>query len=163
MFKKKMLAVLIVALLLGGTGLAFAYWDNLQQQQAEELNIGNGVTLQVSAVATAPVGKVLVPAGVVMKANDVSSIVLTYNVKLDEAALAALDLDVVASNIQIGGSTVNADLVNIDISLASATVNDANVLVTVTVTLDQPATVAIYNVIKNQAITFDLTFTASIA
>ncbi len=160
---KKFLAVLIVAVLLGGTVLAFSYWDNLQQQEQEELNIGNGVTLVVSAVASAPAGKVLVPSGVVMKANDVTSVVLTYNVKLDEAALAALNLEVLASNIEIGGSAVNADLVNIVISLASSTVNASDVLVTVTVTLDQPATVGVYDVIKNQPITFDLTFTGSIA
>ncbi len=160
---KKLFAVLAVALLLGGTVLAFAYWDNLQQEQSEIIEIGNGVTLEVAAVAVAPAGKVLVPAGVVMKANDVNQVVLTYNVKLDEAALAALNLSVVASNIKIGGSTVNADLVNVAIALGSATVNNANVLVTVTVTLDQPDTVAIYDVIKNQSITFDLTFAATIA
>lgn len=160
---KKLFAVLAVALVLGGTVMAFAYWDNLQQQQNETIEIGNGVTLELSAVAVAPAGKVLVPAGVVMKANDVDEVVLTYNVKLDEAALEALDLSVVASNIKIGGSDVNADLVNVEIALGSATVNDANVLVTVTVSLNQPATVAVYDVIKNQSITFDLTFSAAIA
>lgn len=160
---KKLFAVLAVALVLGGTVMAFAYWDNLQQKQNETIEIGNGVTLQVAAVAVAPEGKVLVPAGVVMKANDVDEVVLTYNVKLDEAALEALHLSVVASNIKIGGSDVNADLVNVEIALGSATVNDANVLVTVTVSLNQPATVAVYDVIKNQSITFDLTFSAAIA
>lgn len=160
---KKLFAVLAVALVLGGTVMAFAYWDNLQQQQNETIEIGNGVTLELSAVAVAPAGKVLVPAGVVMKANDVDEVVLTYNVKLDEAALEALHLSVVASNIKIGGSDVNADLVNVEIALGSATVNDANVLVTVTVSLNQPATVAVYDVIKNQSITFDLTFSAAIA
>jgi hypothetical protein len=160
---KKILAVLVVAVLLGGSVLAFSYWDNLQQQEQETLNIGNGVTLQVAAVATAPAGKVLVPAGVVMKANDVTSVVLTYNVKLDEAAVTALDLEVLASNIQIGGSAVNAALVNVVITLGATTVNDANVLVTVTVTLNQPATVEVYDLIKNDPITFDLTFTGTIA
>jgi len=160
---KKLFAALIVALLLGGTVLAFSYWDNLQQEQSETINIGNGVTLLVAAEAVVPVGKVLVPSTVVMKANDVTSVVLTYNVKLDEAALAALNLSVVASNIQIGGSAVNAGLVNVVISLASSTVNATDVLVTVTVTLNQPATVEIYDVIKNQPITFDLTFTGTIA
>lgn len=160
---KKLFAVLVVALLLSGTVLAFAYWDNLEQEQSEIIEIGNGVTLQVAAVAVVPAGKVLVPNGVVMKANDVDEVVLTYNVKLDEAALADLDLSVVASNILIGGSAVNAGLVNVDIVLASPTVNSTNVLVTVTVTLNQPATVGVYDVIKNQDITFDLTFTGSIA
>lgn len=160
---KKFLAVLAVTLVLGGTVFAFAYWDNLQKQEQEELNIGNGVTLQVAAVATAEEGKVLVPAGVVMKADDVDSIVLTYNVNLDEEALEDLDLEVLASNILIGGSNVNAGLVNVDISLASPTVNASNVLVTVTVTLDEPLTLEVYDAIRSQPITFDLTFTGSIA
>ena len=158
---KKVIAAIIVALLLGGTALAFSWWDNLSQTQNETLEIGEGVTLNVSAVAAAPVGKVLVPAGVVLKANDVDEIVLTYNVALDQAALTALNLSVVASDIQIGGTTDNADLVNISISQASATVNDADVLVTVTVTIDEPSTQAIYDLIKNQSITFTLTFTSS--
>lgn len=155
---KKLLVALAIVGMLGGTVLAFSYWDNLQQSEQEVINVGNGVTLEVAVDDIVPAGKVLVPAGVVMKANDVDSVVLTYNVKLDEAALEALDLEVVASNIEIGGSDVNADLVNIAIVLGSATVNNANVLVTVTVTLDQPATVAVYNAIINQDITFDLTF-----
>ena len=160
---KKLFAVLVVALLLGGTVLAFSYWDNLQQEQSEIIEIGNGVTLQVAAVAVAPAGKVLVPAGVVMKANDVEEVVLTYNVKLDQAAIDDLDLEVVYSNVLIGGSAINAGLVNINIVKASSTVNSTDVLVTVTVTLTQPSTVEIYNVIKNQEITFDLTFSGSIA
>ena len=158
---KKLFAALLVAVLLGGTAFAFSWWDNLSQTQSETINVGEGVTLTVSAVAEAPTGKYLVPAGVVLKANDVEEIVLTYNVKLDQAAVDALNLDVQASNILIGGESTYSDLVNVSISQASTTVNDLNVLITVTVTLGQPTTLEIYNLIKNQAITFDLTFTAS--
>lgn len=158
---KRLFAALLVVLLLGGTAFAFSYWDNLSQQEQETINIGEGVTLTVSAVAEVPAGKYLVPAGVVLKANDVESVVLTYNVKLDLAAVTALDLSVVESNVLIGGASTYSSLVNIDISLASATVNDSDVLVTVTVTLDEPATQAEYDAIENGAITFDLTFTAS--
>jgi hypothetical protein len=158
---KKVLAAIIVALLLGGTAFAFSWWDNLSQTQNETIEIGEGVTLNVSAVATVPAGKVLVPAGVVLKANDVEEIILTYNVKLDQTALDDLNLSVEATNVQIGGSTDNIDLVNINISQSSATVNDADVLVTVTITIDEPSTQAIYDLIKNQAITFTLTFTGS--
>lgn len=159
--KKRILALIIIALLFSGTAMAFAYWDNLEQTQSETINIGEGVTLQVSAVATVPAGKVLVPAGSVLKANDVEEVVLTYNVNLDQTALVALNLDVVASNVQVGGSTTNAGLVNVSISQASATVNDSAVLVTVTVTLNEPADSAVYAAVINQAITFDLTFTGT--
>ncbi|MBN2877989.1 MAG: hypothetical protein JXL85_10115 [Bacilli bacterium] len=159
--KKKLIAVLLVAIMLSGSAFAYSWWDNLTQTEAQTVNIGEGVTLTVSAVAEAPSGKYLVPAGVVLKANDVEEIQLTYNVKLDQAALSALNLDVQASNVLIGGESTNASLVNIDISQASSTVNDSNVLVTITVTLSQPDTLEIYNTIKNQTITFDLTFTAT--
>lgn len=158
---KKLIAVLAMVIVLGGSTMAFAWWDDLQKTQNETLTIGEGVTLQVAAVATAPVGKVLVPAGVVIKANDVTSIVLTYNVKLDLAAVSALNLAVASSNVQIGGSATNAGLVNIAISPASTTVNATNVLITVTVTLAAPATVEVYNAVINQPITFTLTFTAT--
>jgi hypothetical protein len=158
---KKLSFILLALFVLGGTAVAYAYWDNLQQTQNETITIGNGVTLQKEAVAVAPAGKVLVPTGVVLKANDVTSIVLTYNVKLDEAALTALNLSVSASNIQINGSSDYENLVNIAISPATTTVNATNVLITVTVTLTAPATVEIYNLIKNQPITFTLTFTAT--
>lgn len=158
---KKLSVILLALFVLGGTAVAYAYWDNLQQTQEETINIGQGVTLQKSVVATAPAGHKLVPSGVVLKANDVTSITLTYNVKLDVEALNALTLNVQASNIQIDGSATHAGLVNINISQASATVNATDVLVTVTVTLTQPATEAAYNAIINQPITFTLTFTAA--
>jgi len=158
---KKLSFILIALFVLGGSAVAFAWWDTLSQTEEETLTIGNGVVLQVAAVAEAPVGKVLVPAGVVLKANDLESIVLTYNVKLDLEAVEALDLDVVASDIEIGGSTANAGLVQIAIVQAANEVNAENVLITVTVTLNMPASEAVYNAIKNQPITFTLTFTAT--
>ncbi len=158
---KKFLAVIALALVLGGSALAFAWWDNLSANREEVITIGQGVTLQVAAVATAPEGKVLVPAGVVLKANDVTEVVLTYNVKLDLEVLTALDLTVSASNIQIGGSSEHEALVTIDIAQAAATVNNADVLVTVTITLAQPDTEEVYLEIINQDITFTLTFSAS--
>lgn len=152
--------VALVVVLLSGTAFAFSWWDNLSQTQSETVTIGEGVTLTVNAVAEAPAGSYLVPAGVVLKANDVESIVLTYNVKLDQTVLSDLNLDITASNVLIGGDATNSSLVNINISQASSTVNDSDVLVTVTVTLSQPSSFEIYNVIKNQVITFDLTFEA---
>ena len=158
---KRILLLLLVAVLLGGTALAFGYWDSLSDSSNGTIEIGQGVTLTVTdVVAEAPAGSYLVPTGVVVKENDVNSIDLTYNVKLDLAVVTALDLSVVESNVLIGGDATNKDLVNFAYDLASDTVNDSNVLVTVTVTLTAPATEEIYNLIKNQTITFDLTFSA---
>ena len=136
----------------------------LTQTKNEIINIGEGTTLVVQAVAGVPSGKVLVPADTVMKANDVDKIVLTYNVKLNKTALTDLNLNVTWSNIKIGDDyDTNANLVNINIIPELSTVNSTDVLVTVTVTLTEPATQEIYNVIKNKLITVTLTFSGTIA
>ncbi len=158
---KKLSVFAIALLLIGGSAMAFAWWDRLSVEEEEIISIGAGVTLEVDAVAGVPEGKFLVPAGVILKTDDVNEIVLTYNVKLDTELPDALDLAVTESNVEIGGDDTYAGLVNIDISLAEAEVNNADVLVTVTVTLTEPADEATYDAIKNQDITFTLTFTAS--
>lgn len=103
----------------------------------------------------------MVPSGALMKTNDVDEIVLTYNVKLDKAVVAAPTLTVTSSNVEINGSTTYSSLVDIDIVLGSSTVNNSDVLVTVTVTLLEPGDVTAYNAVINQNITFDLTFSAA--
>lgn len=158
---KKLLVILGALLVLGGSASAYAWWDTLQQTSNETITIGEGVTLNVNATATVPAGKVLVPAGVVLKANDVESVVLTYDVFLDFAATSDLPLTVTASNILINGSATNAGLVNVNISLAQNVVNSTAVVATVTVTLTEPTTEAEYLAIANQDITFTLTFTAT--
>ncbi len=158
---KKLLVAIIAFALIGGSVSAFAYWDDLSQTESETITLGQGVTLSVSATATAPAGKVLVPTGVVTKTNDVTSIVLTYDVELDTSLSSDLTLDVSASDIQIGGSTTYASLANVVVSPTSTGVNSTAVEVTVTVTLTEPATQAEYDAIKNQPITFNLNFNAS--
>ena len=138
----------------------FAYWDLLTQTQDETLNVGNGVELIVQAHAVAPAGKVLVPSGVVLKPNDVTEIVLTYNVRIDQAIVDDLTLSVTESNVKIGGDSTHAGLVKISIS-EDTLVNNSNVLVTVTVTLNEPISQAQYDAIKNKEITFTLTFTGA--
>jgi len=160
---KKLLVAIIAFALIGGSVSAFAYWDDLSQTESETITLGQGVTLSVSATASAPEGKVLVPTGVVTKTNDVTSIVLTYDVELDTAVSTALNLDVSASDVQIGGLGDHAGLANINVSQAASTVNNTAVVVTVTVTLTEPTTQAEYDAIKNQPITFNLNFNASAA
>ncbi|MDD4988414.1 MAG: hypothetical protein PHS68_05935 [Candidatus Izemoplasmatales bacterium] len=158
---KKFMAAIAVAIVLGGSAFAYAWWDNLDQTQEETLTIGQGVTLEVAASAVAPEGKFLVPTGAVLKANDVTEIVLTYNVALDQAVINPLTLSVVASDVLINADATYADLVNINIVKAETTVNNVDVLVTVTVTLTEPATELAYNAVHNQPITFTLSFSAT--
>lgn len=159
--KKRMLAILLVLFLLGGSAVAYGYWDNLSQEQNNvTLTVGEGVTLEVAVGDQMGANDVLVPAGVVLKANDVTSVALTYNVNLDQAVLSNLNLTVTASNVQINGSTTNAGLVNISVD-APATINSSTVVVTVTVTLTEPADAATYAAVYGQDITFDLDFVAA--
>ena len=159
MFKK--LAIVLVALLaLGGTVSAYAWWDTLQETQNETLTVGEGTDLVVNVTASAPSGKVLIPAGQVLGVNDVNEIVLQYNVNLTKELQSDLTLAVTASNVLIGGDATNAGLVNIAIT-PNQNINSSTVSVTVTVTLTEPTTAEIYNAIINDDITFDLTFNAS--
>ncbi len=161
---KKIFAVLLVAILLGGSAFAYSYWDNLEKTQSETITIGEGKSVTVSANASAQAGKVLVPAGVVLGTNDVESYVLTYDVALDNQAASDLVLGVTSSNVLIGGVSTYSSLVNINISLDQTALNaDSTVVVTVTVTLTEPADEAAYNAVINSDITFDLTFTATVA
>lgn len=157
---RKIIVVVLIAILLAGTSVAYAWWDNQSQTHTETIQIGEGVTLTVNAVVTTPENKVLVPLGVTLKENDVNQIDLSYNVKLDSTIQNDLNLIVESSNVFIGGLADHADLVNIEISQASETINGSDVLVNVVMTLTLPATEEIYNQIKNQSITFDLTFRA---
>jgi hypothetical protein len=142
-------------------GLIYAYWDSLSVAKDETIVVGEGTSVEVVAVAEAPPGKTLVPAGVVMGPNDVTSIELTYNVKLSKQASTALNLSVVASDKKIAGDSAYGDLVNVGIVKGANTVNNTNVLVTVTVTLSAPGSAEVYEAIKNENITFTLTFSAS--
>lgn len=94
----------------------FAYWDLLTNTQDATLNVGKGVVLEVDAQAVVPAGKVLVPSGVVLKPNDVTQIVLEYNVRISEPISNNLTLSVTASDIKIGVDSTHASLVNILIS-----------------------------------------------
>jgi hypothetical protein len=158
---KKLLVVLLLFVAVSGTAGAYAYWDDLTRSQEETLMVGEGTSLELAATVTAPEGKVLVPAGVVMKANDVDSIVLKYQVSLDKEANEDLLLSSWVENVMIGESSDLADeLVNISIELEDSTVNAKTVEVTVTITLNEPATQDIYNEIINQDITFRIFFQA---
>ncbi len=162
--KKRLIVVLaLVMLLFGSTVYAYSIWDNLQANETDitiPVNDG-GVTISVSPSQAMPAGTYLVPVGAVLQANTVDSAVLTYDVSLDKQTQSDLDLTVTASNILIGGSSTYSTLVDVAISPASPTVNQAGVTVTVTITLTEPTTQAAYDAIVNQNITFDLSFVAT--
>ena len=156
---KKFLVAALLLLMVGSTSLAFAWWDSLETTENEvTVGIGQGVTLQVNLAPQAT--DKLVPVGAVSQPDQVDEIVLTYNVNLDRTIEEELDLEVEVKNIQIGNSSDNAGLVNVAIGNPGSIENDP-VTVTLTVTLGMPGSQAIYEAIKTQNITFDVTFTAS--
>lgn len=151
-----------VLMFLSFTTVTYAYWNVLAITKDETIVVGQGVSLNMTVEAVAPIGKTLVPAGcVVDSATQVDSITLTYNVKLSRTLTADLTLSVTPSNVRIGEDATNAGLVGFAITLGAPTVNNADVLVTVTVTLVEPESQAIYDVIINKDIKFDLNFTAA--
>ena len=162
---KKLAVVLVVLFTIGGTASAFAWWDNLEQTKTETITIGAGETLEVEAVLVYDDTKNLIPAGAVLKVNDVNEVVLTYNVKLDQAAVNDLNLGVSVSDVKVGGVTYTGSLVNIVVSNpvenTTVAVNDTAVVVTVTVTLAPDAESNDYSTIINKDISFVLTFTAT--
>lgn len=157
---KKLLVAVIALVLVSGSVTAFAYWDNLTETQSETITLGQGVSITVGVNALPPAGKVLVPTTVPTRNNDVTQVVYVYDVNLDTTLGTDLPFNVTASNVQIGGTTTHAGLVNIDIAKSATTINSGVVTVTVTVTLTEPTDEAAYNAIKAQDITFDLTFAA---
>lgn len=157
---RNLMVIVLAIMLIGGLSMSYAVWDKLSVAQDETINVGEGTAIQLAVVLEAPAGKKLVPAGVVMGPNDVDEITLTYNVKLSREAAEDLTLSVVASDVEINADDTYANLVNIVIDYASA-INSEDVLVTVTVTLTEPATQVAYDAIYNQDITFTLTFSAA--
>lgn len=162
--KNKLLALLILFVVIGGSASAFAYWDSLTvDQTGNSVTLGNGVTLTISS-STADSVLELVPASAIVKPGDTTSIVFTYNVKLDEAVTTALNLTTTVSNIQVG-AVDNATLANVVVATTggAVTVNGSDVQVTVTLTLNDPADEAAYTALQaaGPTITFDVNFTAA--
>ena len=157
---KKVLFVVLAVVLFGGSALAFAWWDNLEVAENDvTIGIGQGVTISVNLDEQTT--GVLVPSGVVLKTGDVTEVDVEFTVSLDSTDLLnALDLEVLVTNIQIGGSTANAGLVNVVVT-NPGTIQNSPAEVTITVTLDMPGSQAVYDAIINEDITFDVTFTAS--
>ena len=163
---KRLITLLLPLLLLSGvsavTGV-YAYWNMLTKTQEETVQVGEGVAVEVNAVAVAPAGKGLVPDGTLTNSNtQVEEVILTYNIRFNKTVTETFTLSVVASNEKIGGATTYASLVNI-VTPDETQIGNAGAVVSVKVTLTEPADEATYNLIINKPITFTLTFTTALA
>ena len=161
---RRLVLVLVALVTFGGTVGAYAWWDNLTETRTNEtLTIGEGADLTITVNASAEAGKTLVPSGALLGANDVTSYTFTYDLVLSKQLASDLTLTATVSNIQIDGATTNASLITVTPTYSlSQTINaDTTVVVTLTVTMAEPSTEAIYNAVANGVITFDVTFNAN--
>jgi len=158
--KKVTILLLALVLMIGVTGLTFAYWDKLSASDNIDVAIGESVVLSLEAGSNTADGKTLVPAGVMMGANDTDNVVFHYTVNLSKTPAQAADLTVtvVPGSVKIGGEATYATLVNIAINAPSTISTSAEV--TVTVTLTEPADEAAYNAVAGKTITFDIAVSA---
>ncbi len=155
---KKVLAIVLLLFTFGGSAYAFALWDDLDQSTDVTITVGEGVTLTVNP-ETFSDGN-LIPEGAVQKAGDVTEIVITFTLNLDQVVVEELDLAVTVENLLINNDATYAGLVN-TVVVSPTTIHNDEVTVTVTVTLSEPADQTEYDAIKNQNITFDVTFLAT--
>lgn len=177
MKKRNLVIGLLIMLSVIVSGFTFAFWagsltGNNASVNSNTVTIGTGeaVTTEVVLGASQDTG-VLVPAGRAddsVEGNAVEVVVFTFTVDWNDTVSndsydgQVGNLVAVVSNVQIGGSTTHAGLVNPVVGGATTvTLNGAVVQVTVTVTLTEPATQAIYNDIFGKQITFNVTFTVT--
>jgi hypothetical protein len=115
--------------------------------------------LIVTAVASVPEGKNLIPLTAIQGENDITEIELMYSVAITNEITDEDDLNVEVTNIKIGNSEIYAHIVNVSIE---KNLNDKNEFdIDVKVSIDEPETLEVYQFVKNREITFDLLFTAN--
>lgn len=175
---RKLVIGLLVMLSVVVTSFTYAYWANIDytvEQDANTVVIGEGRTVSVG-VSVGNTGGQLVPNGETansITANPVEYVMFTFTVSLvdDKSGLQSGTLAATVNNVLIGGSAVNAGLVvtaqQIGGTVTGGTFNGGgsttitegtSLLVYVKVTLTAPGSEAIYDVIINQNITFDVDF-----
>ncbi|MCK9575952.1 MAG: hypothetical protein M0R51_08410 [Clostridia bacterium] len=167
MFKRVLLAILAV-IVLGGSAVAFSWWDKLSVAEYEQdvISMGNGLELVVLPVEINPeAAGNLIPASAVETEGDTYSVVLTYTVKFEDVLEEELDLGVTVSNILVDGVANPFGLISIVVDNPGVIQNE-DVVVTLTVTIDDsellPADYeAAYEAIAEKTISFNIAFAAT--
>lgn len=175
--KLVIMTVAVMAMVLTSVA-TFAYWDRLQASDNDVVvAVGEGVTMNVENLGQEVEGN-LIPNNdtVIVKDGDIKEAKLTYNVKLDKEFTSGVQLTVNVINLKIGdlnasSANPNADvevatllgLVHFDYTTTYDMVSGSATEVVITVTMDEPATEAYYNLIANKVISFDVTFEAAVA
>jgi hypothetical protein len=172
---------LFIGLLLTTTS-AFSYWREVTvSNDVEIITIGEPIDLLVTDLNTDPNTSRLVPSGYALYVGDVESQTLTYQVGVSRDLLNTVNLLISKGTVLIGGDATYGHLIQLDIMGMgeSATIDLFNDVVTITVvvTLLEPIdeaeaiekgldlslvnvedSVAAYNAIKGQTVSFELLF-----
>lgn len=167
-FFKKVLILLVALLVMGGSNLAFAWWDNLSKTnlEADIVTIGESLDVVVLPVQVDPATEGnLIPSSAVLKTGDTYEVVMNYTVQLSALVEEALNLDVVVSDILVGGVANPFNLINIAVT-NPGTIFNTEVIVSLSVTIDDSALApadyeAAYTALANQTISFTIAFSAS--
>jgi|AntRauTorcE11897_2_1112592.scaffolds.fasta_scaffold00016_47 hypothetical protein len=136
MLKKLMVAVFLV-LILGGSTIAFAWWDNLSESRLEAniVTLGEGATMTTSPVVIDPATDgYLIPSSAILKPGDTHEILLNYNVNIDQPIASALNLLVTVTDINVGSTPNPFDLISVNVTNPGTILNDpVNVILSVTI------------------------------
>jgi hypothetical protein len=158
--KRKLIlsAITILMLFISITGVTYAYWNKYIDNQSITHQIGDGDTLYVE-LNSEDTG-VLIPSTETPYADEVTEIVLTYNVRINQEALDSghENLSVNYENLLINGVDTYNHLINIDINPNNLTVNLNNQVITVTITMNEPLDYNEYIEVINASVTFNLKF-----
>ena len=154
---KKIISFFIFVILFVVATMTSAYWDKLRATRSASVILGDDVALDVT-VNVEPSG-MLIPTNAVLKPGDVKEVIMIYDVELTSATSADLDFEVVASDVKIGGDDTYASVnIVVDSPTKLTTISE----VTVTVSISDPDSQEAADALKNQTISFVLTFTAII-
>lgn len=161
---------------------AFSYWQEVTvSNDVEIISIGEPMEIIVTDLNTSPETVSLVPSGYAMEVNDVEYVTLTYQVGVSRELLDTVNLIITKDNVLIGGDATYAHLIDIDIMQMGeeATLDLFNDTITITIVIrliepidSQEAddlgldpslvnvedSVAAYNAIKGQNVSFQLLF-----
>ncbi|MFH5882608.1 hypothetical protein [Liberiplasma polymorphum] len=120
--KKRIPILMLLILMLIGSRVAFAFWDNTTQViNDNEIVLGEGAILTVNKQVTSP--KILVPKGNFKGINEVDEIIISYHVYFNKEGILKVTVDKDSISIGDGEHPFN-DIVILQISSISTFENE---------------------------------------
>lgn len=149
--------VMLVLLLAIGTVTVYGYWANRKVEEDKTVTIGHGDELVL--IASTAIEDKLVPSGFAI-GDQVEEIIYEYEVKWESIDNNDTQDRILSVIVNIRENPY--DLVNIDVGINPSTkeivLNGNKVVVTLTITLNEPENEIQYDAIKDKEIIFDIIF-----